>query len=274
MRKILVLTLLVACFVCTSVFAGGSGNPIQPIKTTTDRHGIGAAFGYNFVGSRMMELYSFDGQDNFKVNDISQVYGIISLGANEQSNIAMKVGACNYDFKFDDENNSETVDVEMEDGIYVGLGMNFFFPREDWNWGPVSMGWGFSVQGNAYLNDVKSVKHDGVSGTNEDGTVYGADGENSIYMTCKYDVDKIKTSIVPYLGIYHSWIALSTLDPVKYDVSNKKTTQEHDFLGAFDALTFGLKLGLDVEITKYVVFNIEGRMIGETAITTGATIKF
>ena len=43
---------------------------------------------------------------------------------------------------------------------------------------------------------------------------------------------------------------------------------------AFDILSFGMLLGLDVNVAKYVTFNVEGRFIGETAITTGATVKF
>ncbi len=55
---------------------------------------------------------------------------------------------------------------------------------------------------------------------------------------------------------------------VGVSVENKTIPPAYDFLG------FGVLVGIDIEITKYVNLNVEGRFVGETALTTGATVKF
>ncbi|MBN1354522.1 MAG: hypothetical protein JW994_07645 [Candidatus Omnitrophica bacterium] len=276
MFRVFSLVALIACLVCTTAFAGGSGNCVQPLKATTDHYGAGVSFGYNYVGSRMMDLYNY-GRDakNVNVSKVSQVYGQIPVGLNDSSNLYLKVGAADYDLKYKDKDNSdETVKVKLDPGIYVGGGYRAVIPMEDWKMGQLSFGIGYDLQMNAFLNKVKGVETDAGAASNEDGDLYGLDGEESIYITCTYKAEKLNTTFVPYLGVYHSWFAIGTLQELKYTRSGASTETTGDIQGAFDTLSFGLLLGLDIEITKYCCLNVEGRLIGENAITTGATLKF
>ncbi|MBI5144337.1 MAG: hypothetical protein HZA30_04645, partial [Candidatus Omnitrophica bacterium] len=101
------------------------------------------------------------------------------------------------------------------------------------------------------------------------------DGQNSVYLTCKYDIDAIKTSIVPYIGGYHSWIVVGTAETLSYSSTITGIPyDEEDYQAAFDVTSFGVLVGVDVDVAEFVNLNVEGRFIGETAITTGATIKF
>ncbi len=190
-------------------------------------------------------------------------------------NLTVRVGSSTYDLEFRDKNSDEKVSIDVKNGVYAGIALNTLYPWGEVSVGNVGMldiGYGFSTQVNVAYNDVKSITRENSSLTNEDGTLYTADGENSVYITCKYDIEQLHTSLVPYIGVYQSWIAIGTADAITY--TRNKAEVSHTIDGAFDALTFGLLLGMDIDITKYATINIEGRFIGETAVTTGATIKF
>lgn len=269
-KKLMVLCVLVLFLACANAFAGGSGNCILPIKTTTEHIGTGAAFGFNGVSSRLMDLYNYNkDEDDLKVEDLAQVYGAIPFGLSETRNIVWKIGAADYRLKFDNDGTNETITVDVDSGIYTGIGINNLFPLECAGEHPLS--WGYDLQINGYINEVGSVTRNG-NIADETGTLYGIDGQESLYLAYNYELEKIRTTFVPYLGVYHSWIVIGSFDDVTY--TRNAAQVSHDIQGAFDALSFGLLLGLDVEIAKYVNLNVEGRFIGETAITTGATIKF
>ena len=273
-RKVLCLCLLVLLLAYTNVFAGGSGNCIQPIKTTTEKYGVGVAYEYNYVSSRILDLMVMGDQDDMKVEGMSQSYGKIIYGLSDNKNIYVPIGAAHYELKFSSEHDDADMRLKLKNGIYTGIGVNALFP-----WAEASektgfdISWGYDIQANGFINDVKSLERDGRDATSLDGTLFGFDGQNSIYVTAKYDIEKIKTSLVPYIGAYQSWIVIGTLDALDYETANMKTSQEESPF-AFDILSFGLLLGIDIEVADYVNLNVEGRLIGETAITTGATIKF
>ena len=276
MRKVVSLALAVLFFGYASAFAGGSGNCIEPLKTATDRYALGAAFGYNYVGARLLDLYNYGNDEkNIHIDAISQVYGQVPIGINENMNLTVRVGSSTYDMDFRDKASDENVSVEVKNGVYAGVALGAQYP-----WGEVSVGkmgmfdigYGYNMQINGAYNDVKSITRENSSLTDEKGTLYTFDGENSVFITCKYDIETLKTSLIPYIGVYQSWIVTGTIGSLKYTMN--KAEVSHDIVGAFDALAFGLLLGMDIDITKYATINIEGRFIGETAVTTGATIKF
>lgn len=278
-KKVLCLGLLILLVACTNVFAGGSGNCIETARVKSEHLGVGAvAFEYNLVTERINDLY--DGlvdADNIKVEDLSQVYGKITWGRTTDKilwlpatdyNLYFKAGACNYDVKFKDDGVS--VKAELESGVYTGVGANALFPLKEVN-ELCSINWGGDIQLNCFFNGADDVTRNGET-VNSDGYFYGIDGQIATYVTCNYDIPEIKTELIPYLGVYYSWIVVGTLAELDYTVAN--TEYDESIGGAFDVLSFGMLLGLDMNITDYLTLNVEGRFIGETALTTGATFKF
>jgi len=270
MRRIIVLAMVALFLLSTTAFGGGSGSPVLPLKESTDGRGLGVGFGYNYVGSRLLDLNNFNRtEDDLEVTSLSQVYGEYAVQSSENRNIFVRVGAASYDLKFDYENTDDRIKMELDPGIYAGLKMNNLYPWKDV--GNFALGIGYDVQINGSINEVDNVVRSGTV-SDIDGTLYSFDGQNSVYMTAKYDVESLQTSLIPYLGVYHSWFVVGVLDDPTYMLN--KATVTHEISGAFDALGFGLVLGLDVDISKYCNLNVEGRFVGEAAITTGATIKF
>lgn len=277
-KRVLCLGLLILFMACTNVFAGGSGNCIEPIKDDVHRWNIGTAFEYNFVPERMNDLNdSLVGPDNVEVEDLSQVYGKIIWGRSADEilwmpggdyNLYAKIGVCDYKLEFDDEDTP--VRVGVDPGIYLGGGANTLFPLMEIDEN-CSMSWGADIQMNCFFNDVDELMRGSETVTSE-GYFYGVDGQTAVYVTCKYDIDEIKTSLIPYLGVYHSWIVVGATEELKYDFGGTK--HKNKMGAAFDVLSLGMLLGLDLNMSEYVTLNVEGRLIGETAITTGATIKF
>lgn len=267
-KKVLCFGMVALFLVCTSAFAGGSGNCVLPIKTTTDDRGIGAAFEYNYISKRLMDLNDTWGPKDSKIQDVSQVYGKILYGLSDSQNLYVNIGAAHYDLEFEDE--EKTASVKMLNGPYAGVGLNGLFPMmEVWE---LDIGVGYDVQANSFFNGVKEAERAGKTSTDEDGWCYAVDGQESIYLTFKYDNDYLKTLIVPYVGAYHSWIVVGTLDNISYKTSDGEFGE--NITALFDVLSFGVVLGVDVDVAKFISFNVEGRFIGETAVTTGATIKF
>jgi len=274
LRKLIILGLICLFLQGASAFAGGAGDCITPIKTTTEYVGLGAAFEYNGVSGRMMDLMNNkSGSKDMRVDHLNQYYGKVILGVFDNFNLYTKVGGCNYTLRFKEEVGEREVIMKMKNGIYGGGGINALFPLVTVGKLPISIGG--DVQGSLYFNDVNSIDRGGVSATDVQGSFFGLDGQNSLYVSCKYDIENLKTSIIPYIGAYQSWIVIGGNKSVSYataDGGGAVVTGKYS--PAFDVLSFGLLLGVDVDIAKYFSINVAGRFVGETAITTGATVKF
>ena len=271
-RRLLCALLVFMLCMGTSAFAGGVGNCVQPLQETTDHIGVGVAFEYNSVDERMNDLENTDGPSDMEVTNLDQYYGKVIYGITDKVNVYGKIGAADYDLRFRDETTDEEMIIGLDEGIYTGGGINYLHELTDWNNFNVSVG--VDIQGNIYMNDVTAIDRAGISATSVAGGFYGVDGQNSVYLTLDYEIEKLKTSIVPYLGIYHSWIVVGTTKSLTYYTVPGGYVEEKDYQPAFDLLSFGLLLGLDVDIAGVAVLNIAGRFIGETAFTTGATVKF
>lgn len=271
-RKILCLVVALSFLGCTYAFAGGAGNCTQPLRKTTKYLGAGAAFEYNYVGERMNDLDNKSGPKSMTVEHISQVYGKVSVGLFDYFNIYGKIGGSNYDLKFVDRPMDATMEIKLHDGLYTGGGINALLPITEMK--NLTLGIGADIQGNFYYNSVKEIIRGGQNATGIGGSFYGIDGQNSLYLTCKYDIEKLQASIIPYVGGYHSWIVVGTLTPLTYETRASGYVDKKHFNPAFDVLSFGLLVGVDLDIAKFINLNVEGRFIGETALTTGATIKF
>lgn len=271
MRKIALVILAVLFLTCANAVAGGVGNCVQSVKKTTDHLGVGAAFEYNYVHDRMNKLENKRGPRSMKMENVNQVYGKGIIGLSDHVNFYGKIGGSDYDLEFVDQAQGTKITVDLEDGVYTGAGINALFPLTEI--APVSLGIGFDIQSNFFYNKVKGMVRRNETARNVAGTFYGVDGQNSLYMTFEYDIDILKTSIVPYVGGYHSWLVMGTAESLTY-TTNIDGYDREDFQAAFDFLSFGVVFGVDVDIAKYINLNIEGRLVGETALTTGATIKF
>jgi len=274
LRRVLCLCVIALLLLSTNAFAGGVGNVLSPVKTTTDRPGGGVGFEYNGVSSRLMNMYNTkSGTEDMKVDHLNQYYGKITLGFSENYNVYGKIGGCGYDLKFKEKVGDRKVVMNLRPGVYAGIGFNTSYPLVEVYDLPINFGYG--MQGNVFFNSVDKITRGSVEATNVKGSFYGLDGQNSLYISCKYDIDKIKTSIVPYIGAYYSWIAVGSIDNVEFDTpATGGPIVSGAYPAALDVLSFGLLLGADIDIMKHVVLNVAGRFIGETAITTGATVKF
>jgi hypothetical protein len=271
MRKVIIL-LLVSFFIGVNAFAGGSGNCIQPLRTTTEFIGVGGAFEYNYMHERMNDLDNKYGPKSMSVKRFHQIYGKVTVGLFDNFNIYGKIGGCNYDLKFIARPQDAEMEIDLKNGLYTGAGINALFPMPFVDMKNLFIGG--DIQGNFFINDVKGITRSGETATSTGGSFYGLDGENSLYVAYKFDIDKIKTSIVPYIGGYYSWMMVGTLDALSYDTPKAGYVDKKHFQAAYDLLGFGLLLGVDIDIAKYISLNVEGRFFGETAFTTGATIKF
>jgi hypothetical protein len=274
MKKFLCFVFAAILVISRIALAGGVGNCVQPIRTTTSLFGTGAAFELNYVAERANYLDNKNGPSNMEVNDLTQVYGKITIGLFDYLNIYGKIGACNYDLEFDDRWPPARMTFDLEDGIYTGTGINMLIPVTKWE--NFNLGVGGDIQANLFHNDVSAITKAGEGASSVDGSFYGIDGQNSLYLTCKYkyETPKIKTSFVPYVGAYHSWIVVGTVESLTYDTDSSGFVESEDFQAAYDFGSFGLLFGMDIDVAEYVNLYIEGRVGGETALTSGATVKF
>lgn len=273
-RRWSAFVVLILCLIlCSNAFAGGAGNCIRPVKKTSPHYGgIAGAFDYNYVNERMNELENKRGPKDMKVDKISQIYGKVIIGLGDYTNLYGKAGSANYDLEFIDRAQDAKMEIDLEDGIYTGAGINAHFPMAKMK--SCEFGVGFDIQANFSWNDVKGITRSSQSGTNPDGSFYAVDGQNSIYLTCKYDIEMIKSSILPYVGAYHSWMVVGTAEGLTYTTTAAGYVDKEHYQASFDFTSFGILVGVDVDVAKYINLNVEGRFVGETAITTGATIKF
>ena len=266
------LSFLVALvFISTFAYAGGSGNCIRPLRTTTDYLGAGAAFEYNYVHQRLHDMdNSKSAAKSMKVEHFHQYYGKILFGLGDRFNIYAKIGGAVYDLEFTDKSGDRRMDITLDPGLYTGAGFNTLYPLFDIE----NLSIGFDVQGNFFMNSVKDITRSGQGATGVSGSFYGVEGESSVYFTYKFELYEMNTVIVPYVGAYHSWILVGTLESLSYQTPRDGFENNRDFRPAYDLTSFGVLLGVDIDISRFVNINVEGRLVGETAITTGVTIKY
>ncbi len=265
------VVLLVAAFISTSAYAGGSGNCIEPLKQTTDKWGLGIAFEHNYADSRLLELMSTDSEiGGMTVTNFNQVLGKVILGKSDECNVYAKIGGASFDLEFTDKSDDSSITLGTDTGLYGGVGINVLKPYKECK--DFTLNWGYDLQINGFFNSIDELNRRALGTSGATGDLWGAEGKNSVYMTAKYDIDGLKTSLIPYLGVYHSWILMSTYDDLKYTFAG--VVYEDEIEPNFDLLAFGPFVGIDVEIAKHLLFNIEGRLVGETSITSGATLKF
>ena len=269
MARILIAALICIFVACTSAFAGGAGNCVQPLKTTTKHIGVGAAGEYNYVHERMNDLENKRGPRSMKVEKVNQIYGKGIIGLGDNVNFYGKAGVANYDLKFVDNPQDADMEIDLKNGIYTGGGLNAHFPITKIQ--SVALGVGFDLQSNFSYNEVDGITRSGQAATLVDGSYYSVDGTNSLYLTCRYDINSLKTSIVPYVGGYSSWMVIGTAEGLSYQTTSTGFVEKEDFQAAFDFQSFGVLIGVDVDVLEYFNLNVEGRFIGETAIATGAT---
>lgn len=267
MFRKLIAVLIVSCLISTAVFAGNVGNPVVPIKNTTEFLGVGAGFGANRVAKRRNNLDNKRGPRDMKPTDLTQVYGKFIYGVSDNMDVYAKIGNADYDLEFYNVTLAQTMEIEVDPGLYTGMGVKGLYPLFDM--GGFSFGWGYDVQGNTYFNDVSAVSVNGTASPAVDGQFYGIDGQNSAYLTCQYDIEMLETSIIPYIGAYHSWMIVGTTQKLQFNAVDGKHYQ-----AAYDFTSFGLLLGVDFDIAKYVSVNVGGRVGGETAVNTGVILKF
>lgn len=272
-RFVIALICISLVLVCVPAFAGGAGNCVRPIRTTSKWIGVGAAFEYNYMHERMNKLDNKKGPRDMKVEKVNQIYGKGIIGLGDYVNLYGKAGGSNYDLEFVSQTNQDAKYViDLEDGVYMGGGLNALFPI--YTLEPLTFGIGFDIQGNGYLNDVKGITRSGEVATSVTGQFFGLDGQNSLYLTCKYEIESLKTAIVPYVGGYHSWMVIGTSKGLSYDTESSGYVGKKHFQAAYDVLSFGVVFGVDLDIAQFVNLNVEGRLVGETALTAGATVKF
>jgi len=269
MRKLVGLVILMAFTVSTVAYAGGVGNCIKPLKETTEFLGIGTAFEYNYVDSRMRDLENSDGPKQMELTDVHQVYGKLIMGLSDHFNLYATIGGIDYDLTFVDRVQSDTLVVDLESGIYTGVGINAYFPFYIDN-----LYWGADMQASFFFNHVEGITRRNQAATAVDGSFYGLDGQNSLYVAYEIEIETIHTLIIPYVGAYHSWALVGTAESLTYATNATGFVDDEDFQAAYDFASFGVLVGVDVDIAKYFSLNVEGRFVGETAVTTGATFKF
>jgi hypothetical protein len=272
MYRIAAVSFSILCIAATTVFAGGAGDCVTPIKTTTKYVGVGAAFEYNYVDERMEDLENKWGPRAMKLTDTNQIYGKLIIGVCDYVNLYGKIGGGNYKLSFVDTPQDATMVIKLKDGLYTGCGFNGLYPVM--KVGQVDLGIGGDMQANYSLNDVKSITRSSEVGQNPSGSFYRIDGQTSLYLTGKYEIEKWQTAIIGYIGGYQSWAVCGTQKGLYYTTPSAGYIDKENYQAGYDFTSFGVMVGLDLDVAKYVNLNIEGRFIGETALTTGATVKF
>lgn len=274
MKKILYFSALISILAYINAFAAGSGNCLQSLRATTEHLGVGVGFEYEYTDQRMNKLDNTgSAAAEMEIRSFNLLYGKLIIGFSDYFNLYFKIGSGNYDLKFDKRQHRDLkMEIELDNGVYTGTGINTLFPIMEIK--DVTLSLGGDIQSNFFHNHIKRITLGNEVASSADGSFYGVNGQNSIYLACKYDIEPIKTSLIPYVGGYHSWILVGSAESLSYDTAHTGHVAEKDYQANYDFASFGLLLGMDADIMEYANLNVEGRFIGETGITVGATIKF
>ena len=239
-----------------SCYAGSIG-PVEPLgamKVRLDGE-------YNGIFDR--DIDSSGAMTGGEIQESHQGYAKLAVGINDWANVYAKLGVANLEQKLN-WNVPSSYTIEYEYGPLWGIGGNALH-----NFGN-NFGIGTDVQFNMWFTDA-----DSISGTNSPtfinkGSLKNWDFQTALYVTYTYEVGA-EYKIIPYAGGYYSNFQADIDDTIRYQDSGGTQYTVGDS-EAEDNL--GILVGMNVQFSENMAFNLEGRFIAETAATVGASYKF
>lgn len=275
-KKIFALALFMSTFLCFSLgFASSIGNPIKPLGNMKLSAGIEA----NFIRERDMEESgsSTTGSsiNSLELTECSQGYTLLTLGITDYANIFAKLGMAkinSINLKF---SSGESVSLESSSGLLYGGGATIVYTvgREDLYFldkfidieSDINCFLGLKAEATYFQADADEMYIDSVNVTNVSGKLKNLQTQLALFGGAEFMIDD-NLSLSPYITGFWNNSGIKT-DGVRYntDILNFDSDAEDQF---------GVGLGLDLNLSKNVTFNIEGRFIGGNEISFGGTLKF
>jgi opacity protein-like surface antigen len=271
-KSVLLSVYCLVGFFISTLYAASIGNPVKPLG-----HMKFAVSGEsNFIFDRKVEADG-DSTSGSRINalelsKITQGYTKLICGVSDYANVFVKLGASKInglDIKF---STGEDVSIESDNNFLYGIGANLiyqissdelYFIDVDTN---LVFFWGISGEYTYFESDADEMYISGVNATNVSGKLKNRQYQLNILAGIEFILDE-NASLAPYLSGLWNYYTLKT-DGIRYnsDILNFDTEAENKF---------GFGLGLDVNLSKNVSLNAEGRFFGEGhAMSFGGTIKF
>lgn len=259
--KRLAVILAVISFVAGMVgtcYAASLG-PVEPLGANKCEVGVE----YNSVVNR--DLDKAGAVTKAEVDESNQVYAKLALGVGDYLNVYGKLGMADLNQKVtwnsDYDNRSQT--LGFNNGLLWGVGANGLYDLGN------NVGIGGDVQLDMSFNDVDSITASNATSFSSSGSLRNTEIQASVYMT--YTLQPAENfKIVPYAGGYYSYFKAAIDDAIKY----ADTLYEYTLRDLEGKDNFGLLLGVNVHALKNISVNVEGRLIGESAVTAGISYRF
>ncbi|PIQ89495.1 MAG: hypothetical protein COV72_02780 [Candidatus Omnitrophica bacterium CG11_big_fil_rev_8_21_14_0_20_42_13] len=256
-------------------YAAGVGNPIKPLGNMKFAVAGEANFNYGRDMDANGESTSGNSVNSLELAEISQGYVKLILGLSDFANIFAKVGTAKInglDIKFF---SGEGITIESGGDFLYGFGGSLFYrlSREEMYFMDKYLNWysdfdffaGLNLDASFFNPDADEMTVAGESAANVSGELKTREFQVSIFSGIEFHVDE-NLSIVPYVNAFWNGLSLDT-DGVRYDfdILNFDTNAQDEF---------GAGVGLEVNLSENISFNIEGRFLGGNSVSFGATGKF
>ncbi|MDP1853957.1 MAG: hypothetical protein Q8L26_07160 [Candidatus Omnitrophota bacterium] len=272
MKKKLVLILLLLA--ASTGYASTIGNPIKPLGDKK----LAVTVEPNFMHDRDIkaEGESTNGSkiNTFTISSQTQGYAKLTLGVTDYLNLFAKIGSSKFngiDIKF---STNEDVTIETDSGLSYGAGFNAVYQVGSDELYSLNLdldthfvcflgfngGFAFSEA------DADEMYVSGSNAINVSGKIKNQEFQAGIFTGIELFIDD-NFSVAPYVSSFWNSYHIKT-DGVRYGNTN---------ILNFDSSAedqFGAGLGVDINFSKNVTFNIEGRFIGGNEISFGGTLKF
>jgi outer membrane protein W len=257
--KVVGLFLVVCFFVFSnSAMAGQVGTSI-PIA---EKQGIGLSVGAegNFVLDR--DLEKTGALTSGKIEESNQVSANVNFQPTKFFNGYLKLGTGNLEEKFNwDVSRSQT--IKFDYGLLSAGGANLMYDFGN------NFGAGWDNQITWWHAEVDSVSGDHSPTVTSKGSVNNYDYQSTLYV--KYTINTGDDNLLtPYVGACYSYF--------KSKIDKEIKIQDDTYIYTYGDIEnddkIGVVVGLNGNLGKSILLNLEGRFISETAVTINASYKF
>lgn len=274
MKKCFSLFLAIALFLLAQRCYGSTiGNPIRPLGHKK----LAVTVEPNFLHDRDIKAEgdSTTGSkiSSFAISSQTQGYAKLTLGVTDYVNLFAKIGSSKIngiDITF---SSGEDVNLESDSGFSYGAGINAVYQVDSDELYSLNLDLDthficFLGAGGGFVfseADADEMYISGANATNVSGKIKNQEFQLGLFGGVEFFIDE-NCSLAPYVSGFWNSLNIKT-DGVRYNTNilNFDSDAEDQF---------GAGLGIDINLSKNITFNIEGRFTGGNEVSFGGTLKF
>lgn len=259
MKKAILISIVMQLLFVSYVFGASVLDSVEPLGHMK----YAVSMEDNFIFDR--DLDKTGSMTEAETDDTNQIYGKLMLGLTDYFNVYTKLGAVTGShYKIVEPTISE---YSTEPGLLWGFGGTGAYEfLKTWKVAG-------DIQFNSWSVDVDEARFAGESGSNfSNPAVNNYEFQLTGLLLKDVEIPSYKITVTPYVGVSYLYFKTETDGTITYRTASTASVSDSWSLEGDDVIS--IVTGANVKVKDNIKLGVEGRFIGETAITCNLTYAF